>query len=77
VNRALADHRQHSTSSFPELTGCQSCHPSIRSWKAIAYHLWGGDPFGMRVTWMEPLEPEFFRPGAGQWGGTKAERRPV
>jgi predicted phosphoadenosine phosphosulfate sulfurtransferase len=78
MHEAMAYHAKHSTGPLPQVSGCRLCNPGICSWKHLAQHLYNGDPFGTRIGWMhrsdDPackvyLEPEFFRPGAGTWGG--------
>jgi hypothetical protein len=37
----------------------------------LSKDLYMGDPFGFAVAELPYVEPEFFRPGAGTWGGGK------
>ena len=39
------------------------------SYKALAGIMYNGDPFAMKITGLKVVEPEFFRKGAGYWGG--------
>ena len=68
VERAKKEHAAHSTTPLPDEARCPYCFNPISCWKKIAINLYSGDPFGM-TTGMESIEPEFFRPGAGVWGG--------
>lgn len=65
VNR----HKKHSTQPFPEVARCGLCSPRA-SWKWLSQQLYNGDPFAMKFHFLPVIEPEFFREGAGQWGGT-------
>lgn len=71
AKKATASHRKHSAAPFPEVQPCPSCPgANLASWKKLAYALYNGDPFCLKVGNMLPLiEPEFFRDGAGTWGG--------
>jgi len=68
-------HPVHSTEPFPQVKACPNCPGgrSVASWRALASAMWSGDPFCMKVTaiGLPYIEPEFFRPGAGTWGGGK------
>ncbi|OYT62417.1 hypothetical protein B6U67_04485 [Methanosarcinales archaeon ex4484_138] len=71
VNR----HARHSTQPFPQSTNCPRCQ-KIGSWRALAQIMFMGDPFSLKVGGdmpgkLLPLEPEFFREGAGTWAGGK------
>lgn len=70
--KMLSCHAHHSTTPFPDVKACPKCVGSMGSWKALTRALYGGDPFPMKATWLPPMEPEFFRPGAGKWGGKAA-----
>lgn len=62
-------HGRHSTTPLPEVTPCRSCSGPTGSWKNLAYAMYGGDPFAARQRYVSHVEPEFFRAGAGTWGG--------
>lgn len=62
-------HSWHSSEGLPEISLCGKCHV-LGSWKALTEAFYGGDPFSTTMIELEPVEPEFFRPGAGSWGGT-------
>ena len=66
----LRRHSYHSTDPFPQNQGCQKCQ-TIRSWKGLTEVLYTGDPFVMKAKDLKVVEPEFFRAGAGTWGGGK------
>lgn len=70
-------HRVHSTSPFPDSAGCAHCTGGrlLACWKGLTKALYGGDPFCLRISptmgGVGYVEPEFFRAGAGTWGGGK------
>jgi hypothetical protein len=36
----------------------------------LARYMYNGDPFAMKThKCLKPIEPEYFRKGAGYWGG--------
>lgn len=61
-------HRGHSTQPFPEVKPCNRCNNM--SWKKMAKIMYMGDPFSIRFSNLPYMEPEYFRPGSGTWGGT-------
>lgn len=69
----IGTHEKHSTTPFPEIKGCFRCRGfGTNSWRKMANALYMGDPFCLRVKKMPVLtymEPNFFREGAGVWGG--------
>lgn len=69
----LTRHRTHSTLPFPDVKACTHCPGgrSVASWKQLTHALWNGDPFSLKVSGagVPQVEPEFFRDGAGVWGG--------
>ncbi|GAG36821.1 unnamed protein product, partial [marine sediment metagenome] len=67
----LKNHTKHSTGDFPDIKGCSRCY--MKSWRTLAYAVYMGDPLSLHVTGaihLPYMEPEFFRAGAGTWGGT-------
>jgi predicted phosphoadenosine phosphosulfate sulfurtransferase len=66
----LMNHKRHSTESFPEVTKCPKCQMTS-SWKNLAKIMYMGEPFSMKVKVdvLPYVEPEYFREGAGTWGG--------
>lgn len=62
-------HTHHSNQPFPQQSGCLRCQPRLRNWKDMAFTLYNGDPFSIRVGFLPYIEPEVFRKGAGTWGG--------
>ena len=66
--RMTHTHGQHATVPFPEITTCRTCYGNIGSWKAMTTIMYTGDPFSNKAP-LPYVEPEFFRPGAGTWGG--------
>jgi len=65
----LAIHEKHSSSPLPEKGRCLRCR-LIGSWERMTSKMYGGDPFCMAgIPGMPYVEPEFFRPGTGTWGG--------
>jgi predicted phosphoadenosine phosphosulfate sulfurtransferase len=70
AERLVRAHAKHSSSPFPEIHGCSACGQQS-SWRAVALGIYNGDPFdskGWSYGRIAPVEPEFFRPGAGTWG---------
>lgn len=64
-------HAGHATGPLPEIVACRHCTGGMGSWKKLTRVMYLGDPF---ATWTDYLglkyvEPEFFRQGAGTWGG--------
>lgn len=66
--RVVARHARHSTTALPQITPCPKCG-LLASWKALAKMMYGGDPFSLKQRYVPYVEPEFFREGAGTWGG--------
>ena len=71
MERMLGAHGKHSSTGFHEVVPCPTCHGNLGSWKAMAEGMYGGDPFSFKATFMPYVEPEFFRPGSGTYGGGK------
>ena len=73
VSQAIVSmHHAHSTTELPEARPCYMCHGNLGSWRSLVIALYNGDPFSLKTKGlggMQPIEPEFFRPGAGTWGG--------
>lgn len=64
-------HAGHATGSLPEQVPCRHCTGGMGSWKKLTRIMYLGDPF---ATWtdfigLKYVEPEYFREGAGVWGG--------
>ena len=68
IFKLLDAHGKHSTAPFPEFRPCKTCHGNIGSWRAVTNALYNGDPFSLK-THLPVIEPDFFREGAGKWGG--------
>lgn len=70
VDSILRGHSKHSTEEFPEVSKCPKCQLTS-SWKYLAKIMYMGEPFSMKVKAdiLSYVEPEFFRKGAGTWGG--------
>lgn len=67
--KLLRTHHRHSTTPFPEVRACTVCGSGVRaSWRNMTTSMFSGDPFGLK-SGFEPIEPEFFREGAGKWDG--------
>lgn len=67
----VKSHAKHSTSPYPQKTGCDRC-PVPKSWRNLAYKMYMGNPFsfgGQFDKILPEVEPEYFRKGAGVWGG--------
>jgi predicted phosphoadenosine phosphosulfate sulfurtransferase len=66
-------HANHSALPISETVNCEKCGPNIGSWRALAFSMFNGDPFVLKSGsrgGLKYVEPEFFRPGTGTWGGT-------
>lgn len=64
-------HGYHSREPFLQKGRCPSCG-QISSWERLTKSIYSGDPFCSKIggsTSVKPIEPEFFRSGAGKWGG--------
>jgi hypothetical protein len=66
-------HARHSGAPFPEAEPCIHCTGggSISSWKKLTLAMYNGDPYSLKTDGigLPYVEPEFFRKGAGTWGG--------
>jgi len=66
----LKRHQNHTAKPFPDVEPCPHCSmTNIGSWKQLAHMMYLGDPLNLKVKFLPTIEPEFFRPGAGKWGG--------
>jgi predicted phosphoadenosine phosphosulfate sulfurtransferase len=67
-------HARHSSLPPPEVEPCLMCGANGGCWKSMANNAYNGDPFVQKFTGhgyhLKYVEPEFFRPGSGQWGGS-------
>lgn len=71
IKTVLAQHSRHASTPFPQANKCYQCHAVIGSWKKAAETMYLGDPFAAATGGMlSYVEPEFFRPGSGTWGGS-------
>lgn len=68
-DKYVRSHSHHSASPLPEVNPCQQCSSSIGSWRKLAEIMYNGDPFSQKQQVLPYVEPEFFRKGAGTWGG--------
>ncbi len=72
----LDRHPRHSSEPFPQTVPCRECGGAgVASWRRITEVAFTGDPFSLRLasvsrTKFPYMEPEFFREGAGTWGGS-------
>ena len=65
----LRRHSNVSSKPFPEKTAERTSR-TLGSWRNLAHALWNGDPFSLKTDGLLlNIEPEFFRKGAGTWGG--------
>jgi len=69
IERKLKWHAKHSTEPLPDVANCPRCEGKTRSWKMLTDALYLGDPFALHVDKLPYMEPDFFRPGSGKWGG--------
>lgn len=65
----LRSHNAHATVPFPEVTPCRTCIGNLGCWKSMTLTMYSGDAFSVKATRLPPVEPSFFREGAGTWGG--------
>ena len=73
MRKVLKAHARHSTAGLPEVNACWQCAGDVGSWKNMSTYLYLGDPFAIKTgSMLKAVEPEFFRPGAGVWGGVPA-----
>ncbi len=63
-------HRHHASGPLPEARTCIVCFSGLGSYRDLTRALYTGDPFSIKCRHLPYVEPEFFRPGAGRWGGT-------
>jgi predicted phosphoadenosine phosphosulfate sulfurtransferase len=68
-DRMLSSHARHATTPLPERESCRTCSGNLGSWMGLTRALYGGDPFSMKATILPYVDPERFRPGAGNWNG--------
>lgn len=69
MNEILKRHASHSNTPLPQKNICSRCGSTNSAWARLARHLYNGDPFSMKTHTLPYIEPEFFREGAGTWGG--------
>lgn len=64
-------HAGHATGGIPEVVACRHCTGNMGSWKKLTRIMYLGDPFAVWTDYLglKYVEPEFFRPGSGTWGG--------
>jgi predicted phosphoadenosine phosphosulfate sulfurtransferase len=68
----VSTHQHHATTELPEVRPCYSCNGSLGSWRSLTIAMYNGDPFALKTNGIggnRAMEPEFFRAGAGTWGG--------
>lgn len=65
-------HRSHASTPVPDVNACSQCPPGLQSWSKMVAGLYLGDPFSTANSALPYMEPEFFRAGAGTWGGKPA-----
>ena len=65
---ALRIHHHQSTDPFPQKKALRG--ETLGSWHRLARYMYNGDPFAMKANkCLKYIEPEYFRKGAGYWGG--------
>lgn len=68
--KVIHRHSAHATHPVPQSSSCERCGP-IGDWRRMTMIMYYGDPFTSNCAGYLPvIEPEFFREGAGTWGGT-------
>jgi predicted phosphoadenosine phosphosulfate sulfurtransferase len=68
ATQIVKTHAHHSTRPLPEVGDCPQCTGDLGCWKNLCRIMYGGDPHSLK-THLPYVEPEFFRPGGGTWGG--------
>lgn len=71
----LASHSKHATGDLPDAVSCPMCQPKMGCYASLARYMYMGDVFGYYAKSLGPVDPEYFRPGAGRWIETDAEIR--
>ena len=69
MDSTLRRHGRHSSTPLPQAGKCLQCG-ILGSWRQLVQSMYLGDPFSQRASWLPYVDPEFFRPGAGQWHGS-------
>ena len=72
MDTILRKHKRHSSAPLPQDGRCPLCHTGNASWLELTMTMYAGDPFCLGQQIVGYMEPEFFRPGAGVWGGSPA-----
>ena len=67
----IGRHAAHSRDPYPDTALCAMCGQNIGCWRQLSFIMYNGDPFSMKQNVLPVIEPEFFREGAGTWGGGK------
>ncbi len=67
-DKLLHAHERHATTPLPETVPCRTCFGHLGAWRTLTFAMYGGDPFSVKSA-LPYVEPDFFRPGAGTWGG--------
>jgi len=62
-------HKRHAGGALPEVKTCIVCFSGIGSYRDLTRALYLGDPFSIKCRRLPYVEPEYFRPGSGTWGG--------
>jgi predicted phosphoadenosine phosphosulfate sulfurtransferase len=69
-DKVVRVHGRHAVGQpLPEIKACRSCFGELGSWSNLTHSMYLGDPFSAHVSTLPYVEPEYFRPGAGYWGG--------
>jgi len=69
----MTRHNRHAHTDLPEIEPCYHCVLNLGCWRNLTNAFFNGDPFSVKCGgFMDHVEPEFFRPGAGKWGGKPA-----
>jgi predicted phosphoadenosine phosphosulfate sulfurtransferase len=72
ADRIVSAHAHHTAGEpLPQTIPCHPCFGNSGCWRGLTLTMWNGDPFSVKCS-LPYVEPEFFRPGAGTWGGRPA-----
>ena len=68
---SIETHSKHSSTELPDQSKCHYCYGNTGCYKSLCMLAYGGDPFSSKFDFLPFVEPDFFRPGSGSWGGMR------
>lgn len=70
--KRLRVHAGHAATPLPDAVNCPQCK-FTGSWRTMTKALYAGDAFASKTSeLLDHVEPDYFRPGSGTWGGGKS-----